>query len=426
MNTSVPILKVQKKKQAISYLPFLLFVIWPFALLLSSISKFRNPWAKVGFILFCTYFGFVFVISRDIGGVDSARYALALAEMHELTPTFNNFLASMYSVETNLVDIYQPLLTWIVSLFTDNPHYLFALFALVFGYFYANNLWIILSQFNGRISFVVFLFLLVFTLIIPIWNINGVRMWTAAQIFIYGVLLFVHEKKREGLLWSAASVLVHFSFLLPLALLVIFVLLPKRLPIYFTFFIVSIFVSEINLFSVRSSLSFLPEIFQSRVMSYTNTDYAYGVKQAAEATAWYVGFSGLALRIAVYALLIATIISSRRYLKKDIYLYSFICFTLFFYGCANIVSLVPSGGRFIAVANMLSIASLLFYFARYRLNMALKIVRVLSLPLVIFFSIFSIRVGFDYMGISTFFGNPFTAILFEDTKPIIEFVKSLF
>jgi hypothetical protein len=426
MNTSVTILQDRKKRNAISYLPFLLFLIWPFALLLTSIKQFRKPSAKIGFILFCTYFGFVFVISRDFSGADSARYALALAEMHELTPTFDNFFASMYSVETNYVDIYQPLLTWIVSLFTDNPHYLFAIFAFVFGYFYANNLWIILSHFKSRISIVVFVFLLVFTLIIPIWNINGVRMWTAAQIFIYGVLLFLYEKKREGLLWSAASVLVHFSFLLPVALLVIFILLPRRLPVYFIFFIISIFISEINLFSVRSSLSFVPEIFQSRVMSYTNTDYAYGVKQAAEATAWYVGFSGIALRIAVYALLIAIIISSRRYLKKDIYLYSLISFSLFFYGCANIISLVPSGGRFLAVANMLSIASLLFYFARYRLNMALKIVRVLSLPLVIFFSIFSIRVGFDYMGISTFFGNPFTAVLFEDTKPIIEFVKSLF
>jgi hypothetical protein len=308
-----------RKESKVKALPVtLLFLVWPFALLLTSLKNFHAPGAKKGFILFCIYFGFVFVISKDLGGADSARYAFALAEMHELTPSFNNFVASMYSVETNYVDIYQPFLTWVVSLFTNNPHYLFALFAFVFGYFYANNLWIIFSHFKSRISIIVFVFLLLFTLIIPIWKINGVRMWTAAQIFIYGILLFANDKKREGLLWSIASVLVHFSFLLPLAVLTIFAFLPKRMSLYFIFFIVSIFISEINLFTVRSSLSFLPEIFQPRVMSYTNTDYAYGIKQAAEDTAWYVNFSGIALRIAVYSLLIATIISSRQYLKKDI------------------------------------------------------------------------------------------------------------
>ncbi|MBK6963933.1 MAG: EpsG family protein [Bacteroidales bacterium] len=388
--------------------------------------NFRVPSSKTGFILFCTYFGFVFVVSRDIGGADSARYAIILADMHEMTPSFDNLWASLYSFETSYIDIYQPLLTWIVSIFTANPHVLFAIFAFVFGYFYANNLWFVLGHFKSRISLLAFVFLLLFMLIIPIWNINGVRMWTAAQIFIYGVLLFLYDNKRKGLIWSIASVFVHFSFMLPLALLLIFKLLPRKLPVYLGFLIITIFISEVDLFSVRSSLDFLPEIFRSRVISYTDADYAYGVQKAAAATAWYVGFSGIALRIVVYTLLFLTIFSSRRYLKKDANLYLLICFTLFFYGWANLASLVPSGARFLVVANMLSMASVLFYFAKYKLNLPMRILRIVTLPLVVFYCVFSIRVGFDFIGISTFFGNPFVAILFEDTKPIIEFVKSLF
>jgi hypothetical protein len=405
---------------------FLLFLLWPFALLVASLWQFRRPSAKMGFILFCTYFGFVFIISQDIGGADSARYAMALADMHELTPSFDNLWASLYSSQTNYVDIYQPLLTWIISLFTADAHYLFAMFALVFGIFYANNLWIILNRFKGKISIIAVVFILVLTLIIPIWYINGVRMYTAAHIFIYGVLLYLCEEKRKGLFWSAVSILVHFSFLFPVALLFSFVLLPKKMPVFFAFFVVTIFISEVDLFSIRSSLSFLPEIFQDRLTIYTNTDYAYSIKDAAKAIAWYVNFSGLALRIAVYFLLIVTIITSRRILTKDRNLYILFCFALFFYGWANIASLVPSGARFVAVANVISIATLLFYFAKYKLNLSIKIARVISLPLIIFYCVFSIRVGFDFMGISALLGNPFTAMLIEDTKPLIEFVKSMF
>ena len=59
----------------------LLFLVWPFALLMTSLKNFYAPGAKKGFILFCLYFGFVFVISKDLGGADSARYAQMLREL---------------------------------------------------------------------------------------------------------------------------------------------------------------------------------------------------------------------------------------------------------------------------------------------------------------------------------------------------------
>jgi len=223
----------------------LLFLVWPFALLMTSLKNFYAPGAKKGFILFCLYFGFVFVISKDLGGADSARYAQMLRELHQNPPSFSSLWASLYSYEANLLDIYQPLLTWLVSLFTDNAQVLFALFAMVFGWFYANNIWIILRRSQSKFSYTLMLLILVFSLIIPIWYINGVRMWTAAQIYIYGVLVYFIEHKKYGLWWASGSLLVHFSFLFPLLLLLLFVVLPKRLPIFLVFFIATSFVADI-------------------------------------------------------------------------------------------------------------------------------------------------------------------------------------
>lgn len=405
----------------------LLFLIWPFALLLTSLKNFNAPGAKKGFILFCLYFGFVFIISMDLEGADSARYAQMLRDLHQLPLSFISLWESLYSYEANLLDIYQPLLTWLVSIFTGNANVLFSLFALVFGWFYANNIWIILKKIQSYITFPLLIFIFVFALIIPIWYINGVRMYTAAQIFIYGILLYyVENEKKKGLLWAGVSVFVHFSFLFPLLILLVFRFLPKRIILCFLFFISTLFISEVNLFVVRDYLGFLPEIFQPRVETYTNTEYAQGLAESAKAINWYVGFSGIALKIAVNSMLFILLYHSRKNLQKNKLLFEFVCFILFFGGFANLASLVPSGGRFLAVVNALSIAFIILYLSNYRINSAVKFVRTLSLPLLLFYCIFSIRVGFDFVGITTFFGNPITALFIEDSTPIIEYVKSLF
>lgn len=400
----------------------LLFLVWPFALLYTSLKNFRAPGAKKGFILFCLYFGFVFVISRDLGGADSARYAQMLREMHELTPNFDNFLASIYSSETNYVDIYQPFLTWFVSLFTDNPHYLFALFGLVFGYFYANNLWIVLGYIKQRIYFPIFLFILTLSLINPIWNINGVRMWTAAQIFVYGVLLYFLNGNKKGLLWAMSSILVHFSFLFPVSLLLTFIFLPKKLPIFFLFFLGTSLISEIDLLGLRHSLSFLPLPLLQRVNVYTQESVTlYQIKMA-----WYVTFAYNALKWVQYSFITIVFLSSRKVLTQNSVLYVLFCFTLFLFGWANISSLVPSGARFIIIANVLTFTFIILVYNELKITKLMKWVRLLSIPFLVFFCIINIRAGFDYIGVSTFVGNPFSSLLIEDNTPLIEFIKSFF
>lgn len=405
----------------------LLFLIWPFALLLTSLKNFNAPGAKKGFILFCLYFGFVFIISMDLEGADSARYAQMLRDLHQLPLSFSNLWASLYSYESNLLDIYQPLLTWVVSLFTDNAHILFSLFALVFGWFYANNIWIILKEIQSNISYTLVIFMFAFALIIPIWYINGVRMYTAAQIFIYGVLrYFIENERKKGLMWAGVSAFVHFSFIFPLFILLVFKFIPKKILIYSIFFIVTLFVSEVNLFLVQDSLRLLPEIFQPRVSSYTNTDYAFSIAASAKEYNWYVGFSGTSLKIAVTSMLFVLLFHGRKTLRSNLFLYEFACFILLFGSLANLASLVPSGGRFLALVNALSMVFIVLYLSSYRINFMVKLVCTLSLPLLIFYCIFSIRVGFDFIGISTFLGNPITALFIEDSTPIIEYVKSLF
>jgi hypothetical protein len=406
---------------------FLFWLIWPFGALISAIKNFRNPISKTIFILFCLYFGFVFIVSTDLlNGADSARYVQSLVQMHNDPLSFENFRSILYNKETNMVDIYQPFVTWFISLFTGNPKILFAVFAFVFGWFYANNLWIILKRIKHKISFSLFIFLLTFMLINPIWNINGVRMYTAAQIFVYGCLLYFLDGNKKGLIWSASSIIVHFSFLFPLALLFLFFILPKKLPVFFIFFILTSFVTEVNMVQFRKTLNVLPEVFQPRVKSYTNKAYVMRIKNENEKKALHVKIADNALKYTLYTLLIVVFFAFYRNFRQNQILYILFCFSLFIFGWAQLASLIPSGGRFLNIAYSFSIVFLILFFKENIIPYFINYFKILALPLLLFYCIFSIRVGFDYMGLSVIIGNPIFALLINDTTPMIEFVKAIF
>jgi hypothetical protein len=265
----------------------------------------------------CVYFGFVFVFSRDIQGADSARYAQNLVDLHGFAPSLLTLWNSFYSFDTNLLDIYQPVTTWLVSLFTDNAHFLFAIFSFVFGYFYAQNIWIILNNISGKKSIIVwiiyFIIYIDYSIMVYKWRSN---VYCSSNLYLWCFSLLLGNN-RKGLIWSSASLLFHFSFLLPVAILFLYSILPRKLPIYFLFFIVTAFIAEIDLFTIRNYLSFLPDIFQPRVIAYTNSDYAIGVNEAYKDTVWYVRYAEPALRLTIYSLLSVLVVSRSKIFSKD-------------------------------------------------------------------------------------------------------------
>lgn len=407
---------------------FIFFLIWPFGALLASLRRFREPFAKTIFWLFCVYYGFVFIYedpALERFGADSARYAQNLIDMHQNNMSFKDLLELFYNPKNGSTDIYQPLITWIVSLISNNPRILFAVFAAVFGFFWSQNLWIIFSRINGKTGIVLLVLIITFVLINPIWNINGVRMWTAGQIFIYGCLIYFLEQKKQGLLWAASSVLVHFSFMFPVALLFSYLLLPRKLWIFFLFFIVASLIREINIKAVREMLSFLPDVFQPKVESYTSEPLVRRVMQSREAMSWHVKFSDIAGRIVIYIWVFITFINRRKWVEENPEILKLFMLALFLGGFAQIASLLPSGGRFISISRSLFYPVFILLFSSLYLNRLSKIIILLTIPLLLFTILFAIRIGFEFTGAFAFFGNPFLSIFINEQTKLIDFVKQL-
>lgn len=405
---------------------YLGFLIWPFGVLLNSFKYWKQSWSKNVFWIFCIFFGLTFVIAEgDIGSADSARYAEALIEYHNSGTNLKELLNSFYSDSSSGVDIVQPLITFIVSLFTVNPHILFAVFGLVFGFFHSRNIWFILNKIKDSPDLVTLLYIIAFVLLNPIWNINGFRMWTGAQVFLYGALPFLIEKKNKMIIWSLTSVFFHFSFIMPVIILFVFVLFKERINIYFGFFIITSFLKEIDLQAVQSLLLFLPPMFHTRVMGYTNLDYAESLESAMAALNWYVTFSIKGLAWAIYIIVIFAYI----FLKEAIYerkeLKSLFSFALLFYGFANILSFIPSGDRFLNVASSLMFAFFILLLTSINYHQGLKLVRIVTIPFLLLFCLMMIRSGMDFYGLTTIIGNPIFAIIGIKSHPLIMEIKAL-
>jgi len=404
---------------------WILFFIWPFGALMRALGRWKLPESKTIFWLFCMYFGLTFVYPDIIfGAADSARYAAQLIQYHSQSFSLAYLFHALYNPNEGVVDIYQPLMTWIVSRFTDDPRYLFLLFSIVFGFFYTQNLWIVFNKITAKSGLFLVLLMFSYALINPIWNINGVRMWTAAHVFLYGTLLYFLLNKKQGIIWMLSSALFHFSFLFPISLYLIWLVFPKRLNLLIALYVITTFINEINFIAVRDSMSFLPEVFMPKVEGYTNIDYAQRI--AERKSAWHVVWAGYAFRFSMYAFIIFSVLSVKKWKNSHPEVFPLFMFALFLGSAANLASNVPSGGRFLVLSNSLFLVVFITLYDALVKMKGLQWVKAFTIPMLFFSIIFNIRKGFDYAGFLLFVGNPVIALVTSNQTPLIDFVKSIF
>ncbi len=277
-----------------------------------------------------------------------------------------------------------------------------------------------------NVNVIIFLFILSFALVNPIWNINGVRMWTAAQIYLYGALLYFVEGNRKGVFWILASVLFHFSFIFPIVIFLVYLVVPKNDVVLFVFFISTIFIVEFDIDIIDKIINYLPELFRLKLFPYLNPDYAIIVLEEKSSSSLHVVIANALSNWYLY--IWATVIFFTR--KKCFENFStgnkLFNFALFLGGWSQIISFLPSGGRFLVISTAC------FYFVFVIVltkieqdSLHIKIAH-WTVPLIIFLVLFNIRIGFDYIGILHLLGNPLIALFVEQQSPLIDYIKFIF
>lgn len=418
---------------------FILTLVFPFGGLIYTLNHWRENWAKNAFWLACVYMGAVLIYLPEgaiLGsGSDGSRYALWLVEMYNDSTLTISSILSQYQKDAHTMDLYQPLMTFFVSRFTDNGHVLFATFAIVFGYFYSRNIWYILEKLPNQKLGRLFILVTLYFLVCPITQINGVRMWTALHVFVYGMMPYLLERDRSKMWWVLLSPLIHFSYLYVALFAIAFFVLPYRLKtrgglmlyLALAFFIVTTFVNTLNLDAVSGMLEeYSPESYEDRIEGYVNQDYADITANAAAKNNWYVAGSGNILRWVYALLLIALLPCIKRNFKQEVGLICLYVFVLLLGGFANIMALIPSGGRFQLLWQMFAVPLILLIAMNVPLGDSYRKWIKIALFFLLIPFVVQIRKLFDYYSITLIFGNFITVFFWENNVPLISFVKRLF
>ena len=414
---------------------FILTLVFPFGGLIYTLSHWREKWAKNTFWLACIYLGAVLVYCPEgtvLGnGADGGQYVLWMMDIS--SNTLSGIFAN-YQVEANTMDLYFPLIAYMVSRFTNNGHVLFTVFAFVFGFFYSRNVWYILEKLPNKKLGNLFILVTLYFLICPITQINGVRMWTALHVFVYAMMPYLLERKKSKLWWLLLTPLIHFSYLYVVLFALAFVLLPYRLKsqnivllyVAYAFFIVSLFINSLNLDATSGMLAELsPEAYEGRIANYVNQDVADRKAAASALNNWYVAGSANILHWSYNLLMLALLPCLKRRFKNNNRLMQLFVFTLLLGGFANIMALIPSGGRFQLLAQMFKVPLILLVVLAIPRNDGFrKMVNVALIVLLIPFVV-ELRKLLDFFSITAIVGNFITVFFWENNVLLITLIKQL-
>lgn len=384
------------------------FIVWPVLSLVYAIVNWRSKWSKNIIWLFCGFYGYTFTISSE--GFDASRYRDSLVHLHNSDISFGEYFRKVSDGEYGRGDYLEPLIRYLVSIFTDNYHVLFLIFGLVMGFFYSRNIWTLLEIVGRRLKHHGFPVLMMFVFLVPIWLINGFRFWTATHIFLYGVFqLFNYRNYLAGILMFVLSVFTHVAFLLPVSVLAVFHLIPER-----NWFFVGFILSSLLLvnFDLGFFLNLIPQKLNNPIVElargYLQEEYVSKRLGETEKLHWYIRYRSLPLYlytifISIYLLLLGKIHLVSRNVQRLLY------FGILMFGITNIINIIPSVGRFYSVSFFAILAALFFIIQKYKTSRFLQHIFwsaaiFVLLPLVVEF-----RIGLIFISLETLVYNPLVA-----------------
>lgn len=384
-------------------------LFFPVASFIYALFHPNNKNFKLLFVLFFTFIGLAIFYEGNEADITRSVVDFYDAYTNQDVDFFTYFKSTS---SINQIDYYSIFMTWLVSRFTNNPKIYLSCLALVFSLFFVANTDYLFkhTQLTSRINII----LLIVFIVTPKIGFLTHRWWTALQVFLFGMLPVIFEKKYWKLLWCvAAAYLVHFSFLYPLILLVLSLLLPKKnLLLYFVLYIVTVFINSFD-FSYLASFvtNYLPDLVASRTETYINAE-------ALEHN-FFSQSARIVMNIANITLCTIIYVTNQEGIKKEDLLRRVFVVALLLGSFANLTALTEWGWRYLDLTNMLFVAFYALYLSddmNYKKSLMLfKWVT----PLFLYFIAFQVRGFLTIIGpFQLLFGNYLTTWFLKDTSSV--------
>lgn len=327
----------------------LLFILNPFILAIISLKDIRDGVSHKFLYAWFLIFGVGFCAISE--AADSFRYVEGFMIEHNYTwSQYMTEINEYFTFESNIKDIYTLTVNFFVGRFTDNYHWTYLIYAAVFGFFYIKSLKIFLRYNNVSNNIVFYALLFLFCYSNPIYNINGVRFWTAAWIGVYVALSAFVEKDYKKLSLLVLLPLVHGTSVIWVTIMVIALLLSRFQTITVGLFIASSFVSAVSYLNILNDYSYLlPQFLQNQIWSYTESEMAQerlsGISEYGRAYADFL----IALPGYFQILLSYLLILNRKEINRNKRAGYILTIMIALAAITNFLSGIPSMGRFKAL-----------------------------------------------------------------------------
>lgn len=326
-----------------------LFFIQPFIAFLFAISHLKSKYSFIVIFLFFVLFGFTFLAENQ--NADSYDYINEFNQYRSLgSIQYKNDIKDFFTFESNIKDIYTVTSYFIVSKLTSNYHILMALWAFVFSFFYMKSFrfFVILPDFKKSIIVSLLAFLFLYSN--NIFNINGVRFYTAAWIAVYIIFEIIVNENYKYALLSIFTPLIHTSYYFFIGLIIIYLLTRKFEKVWVVLFFVSFFISEISIQLIQNFKEYMPTAIQNMIWSYTREEAIIEKQVILENLPLYAKILNKLPSYFINLLMFVFI-----YFNKRIRLFrtghQIYVFLLIWMSFVNFTMAIPSlGGRFIALS----------------------------------------------------------------------------
>lgn len=269
MNTYFKTSWLPEKKNDI-LIKLILFLISPFVSFLYSLLRIKTKSSFVVFFLFSVVFGMSMNYDKfsELDGFSHKEDFLTY--QNQTISSYTTAVKTFFSSDNNQYkDLYDLTVKFITSRFTDNYHFFYMLLAVIFSFFSLKTFKIFVKEENFDNTFSSYILAYLF-MTITIFEINGVRFFTAAWVALLCIFKIFKEEKYKYILLASITILIHSSYSVFFAVLLIAILTKKFEKFWIIALIVSFFVSELSLQLVRENLSLLPDFFGAWADRYTN------------------------------------------------------------------------------------------------------------------------------------------------------------
>jgi hypothetical protein len=416
---------------------WLFFLIWPFGGFCFALKNVLNRNYHKIILAFSFLFGYsVYLYSGDIINYETSfhevRTNYAWSDyFYLMTHVFSPDKLDHYipNVVTRQPDVYAFSLQFFISRLTDNPRWFWAIVSVIYTAFFLTFITEIAKEvkwIDKNIAQKVFFIALL--VVIPYYvGVTGVRFWTALFVFMIGAIRLVRNRQIKHLLYASLSILIHYSFFLPVAILIIYRLVRLRRDVRYVlvfgcmmFFVVSSTTSLLGF--IENSLTFFSETtIEERISGYSDEEQLVGKQEKAAKANWYVKTRAEAL---LYFLLIITSLEAFGIIKfrNNEFLASmepliilFLCITLLTINLGSI-------GRFKNIFYLLSLSRYIILIGMMPLNHTLKLYSYILMPILLLWIIVTFRAGFYFTEPLLLVNNVFTTFVMHSEVSLSEFL----